>query len=547
MWLSAALMLSLSGCDFLNLDENQYTVVCRNGHFVGKAESETGVVAFKGIPYAKAPVKELRWKDPQPADASDEVKKAYKFGKSSVQYELYSEPLKTSVGEDCLTLNIWTSDLSVPSKPVMVFFHGGSYVWGGTSEPIYSGQYIVSAHPDVIVVTCNYRLGLLGFNNLDGIPGGENYPHVQNLGVLDAMMSLQWVKENIAAFGGDPDNVTIFGESAGGGMVSALLNTDAAGSLFRRAIIQSGAANILFAKSDPMDIRQQGINALMQVTGCSTAQELASLSEKQWIKAIGTEFDEDWNTPSDFMQLPSCGAYPLHDDPYESLRSGSAGGVDILIGTNLDELNYWADEFGEKPLMEMNAAERQEAISIFTDWYIPENYSSLLSSITESERSCVAQYLSLYSDMEDYLAKSRLLGDVFYRQPSIKMAELHADAGAGKTYMYLFEKKNTNLDILGAGHSMELPYVFLNPNEQVTYGKVDMDFAHSICDAWVSFARTGNPSTASAAWPEYDGQDRKTMVFGNDCTLKVVSDPYSTERKLLQFTRNYNLRQSAGS
>lgn len=548
--LCAALLSGITACDDENTNDKQEsncTAICRNGRFVGKAEAETGVLSFKGIPYAKAPMGNLRWKAPVAPDDCDSVKTAYEFGKSSVQYEWFSEPIQTPVGEDCLTLNVWTSGLTSDKKPVMVFFHGGSYGWGGTSEQIYNGQYIVAAHPEVIVVTCNYRLGLLGFNNFDGIPGGEDYSESQNLGVLDLQLSLQWIKENIAAFGGDADNVTVFGESAGGGMICALLDTDCAGSLFQRAIIESGAANILMSKNTSVERRQWGIRALMQVTGCSTMQQLVALPEEEYIEAIGTECDEEGNTPSDFSNIPVCGSYPLHDDPYEALVSGNAKNVDIMIGTNLDELNYWINEMGDRLLVEMSEEERQESLAIFGDVYIAGNYNTMMSKLTEAEQANVAQYLARYAEMEDYLAKSRLLSDVFYRQPSIKMAETHSTAGVGRTYMYLFEKRNTDFDYLGAAHAMELPYVFLNTNEPESYGEVDMNLAACICEAWVNFARTGNPSTSTAAWPEYNEADRQTMVFGDDGSAKAVSDPYAAERELLLFTKNYDLKQSTGS
>lgn len=517
--------------------------VCRNGRFAGRPEAETGVLAFKGIPYAKAPIGALRWKAPVRTEDSDELVTAYEFGRSSIQYEWFSEDIQTEVGEDCLTLNVWTSDLAGSGKPVMFYIHGGSYAWGGTSEPLYNGQYIVASHPDVLVVTCNYRVGIMGMACFEGIPGGEEYEGSQNLAVLDLMMGLEWVRENIRAFGGDPDNVTIFGESAGGGMVSSLLATDQAGRLFHRAIVQSGPPSIILPKGTSVERRQRNVKTLMQISGCSTMAELCSLTEEELIGYNDMEIDGEGTTINDLYTVPMCGVYPIPDDIYESMLSSRAKGVDLMIGTNLDELNYWICEMGDKSITEMSEEEKEMAIALFSEWYIPGNYDNVCEGRTEEEISNINKYLDRYGDMEDYLAKSRILSDIFYRMPSIKLAQSHAKAGGGSTYMYMFEKRNSNMDILGAVHSQELPYVFLNYNDYETYGEIDRNLACKISDAWVNFARTGRPS---AQWPEYDENSRQTMVFGDDGSLNIVSDPYSKERELLEFTWNYSLRQSGG-
>ncbi len=192
-------------------------VKCHNGSFVGRADGD--VVAFRGIPFAKPPVGALRWKRPAPVDDNDGIFEAYYNGKSPIQTEWHTELASYyPQGEDCLYLNIWKNpSCADQKKSVMVFLHGGAYGWGGTADPMYDGKNFVTANPDIILVTVAYRIGLMGFVDLSYLDGGEDYPDAPNLGLLDQIEALRWIRKNIAAFGGDPDNVTVFGESAGGG------------------------------------------------------------------------------------------------------------------------------------------------------------------------------------------------------------------------------------------------------------------------------------------------------------------------------------------
>ena len=252
-------------------------VRCGNGTFVGLKNGD--VVSYKGIPYAEAPVGELRWKPPVDAMDSNAVREACYFGPSPVQTEWPSE-----VGsyypqsEDCLTLNIWTNRSGPSSgKSVMVFFHGGSYGWGAVSDPIYDGHNLIEKYDDVILVTVEYRLGIFGFIDFSSVPGGEAYAESGNLGLLDQVCALRWIRKNIAAFGGDPDNVTVFGESAGAGSVSLLPLIDGTEGLFRRVIAESGSVALTYGKEECRNLT----NLLLEESGCSTMEELTALSEEK--------------------------------------------------------------------------------------------------------------------------------------------------------------------------------------------------------------------------------------------------------------------------
>ncbi len=244
--------------------------------------SADGVTSFKGIPYAKPPVGELRWKAPQAPDPSDEEIECYNFGYTALQPEWHTEPASYyPKSEDCLTLNIWESDGTAGSgerKPVMVYFHGGAYGWGGTTDPIYDGQNFAKAHGDVILVTCNYRLGLMSFADFSQVEGGEEYQDI-NLGIRDHIAALQWIQKNIAAFGGDPGNVTIFGESAGAWSTTALTISPKARGLFKRAIAQSGEVAPKSRKA-----AQAYADFIMEASGAKNMDELLAISGDEWMK-----------------------------------------------------------------------------------------------------------------------------------------------------------------------------------------------------------------------------------------------------------------------
>jgi len=360
--LALVMALSLAACgakeEAVSSGVQSDTVaVCYNGRFEGSYEEDTGVLAFKGIPYAKAPTEERRWKAPESVEASSETFKADAFGKSSIQYSWFSEDITTEVSEDCLTLNVWTKDLSSDNKPVMVFFHGGSFAWGGTSEPLYDGQYIVSEHDDVVVVTCNYRIGIMGFIDFSSVPGGEEFPDSGQLGLLDALESLRWIKQNISVFGGDPDNITIFGESAGGGVVSCLLASEFAGELFQRVIAESGALNQVHDLEAASANDQTAV--LMQLAGAENMDDLLALTEEELIELNEYPLDEDGTCINDKYSLPISGGI-VPDDAYGALANAKAKGVDLLIGTNTDEANYWITEMGGADLDELTEEEREE-------------------------------------------------------------------------------------------------------------------------------------------------------------------------------------------
>lgn len=533
-----ASMVMLSGCgEAQPVADSSNTAVCNNGQFVGSVEEETGILSFKGIPYAEAPVGDLRWQAPVAAKDNDEVVSADEFGKSSIQYAWHSEPITTEIGEDCLTLNVWTKDLEAKGKPVMVYFHGGSFAWGGTSEELYNGQYIVNEHEDVVVVTCNYRVGMMGFINFDGIEGGESFKDSEQLGVLDAIESLRWVKKNAEAFGGDPENITIFGESAGSTMVMCILASEEADGLYNRAICESGAPNLTFSQEQYDESIQA--QALLTATGCENMDELMALTEEELIEANELSLDEDETTVNDLYSLPLRGGV-VSDEMYEGIARAKSRGIDVMIGTNEDEMAYWVNEMGEEPMTEMDEEGVQTNLVIYEEYFINPLYDAIMEKLEQEDKSKAEEYMELHKDLDDVWAKTGLCTEAAFRSPSIKAAESHADAsGEGKTYMYLFGKRSGNFDFVGACHASELAYVFHNLKETEFSGTVDEALADNICEAWVNFAKTGNPSTDAAEWTTYDTNERNTMVVGDDCSMKMVSDPMGKDRELTKGLADY--------
>lgn len=525
-------MIVITGCSAKS-EGDGLTAVCSNGQFIGAAEEETGVLAWKGIPYAQPPVGDLRWKAPVAASDSDEVVEAKEFGKSSIQYEWHSEPITTERSEDCLTLNVWTKDLSKKDKPVMVYFHGGSFAWGGTSEEIYNGQYIVNENEDVVVVTCNYRLGMMGFIDFSSVEGGDQFTDSRELGLLDAIEALRWVKKNVSAFGGDSENITIFGESAGSTMIMCLLACDETEGLFNKAICQSGSLNLTYSDDNFKDSYQA--EALLLATGAKNMDELMALSEADLIEANELSLDEDEMTVNDYYSLPYRGGI-VPENVYEGIAKAKARGVDVIIGTNTDEIAYWVAEMGEEPMVGMDEDGVAENLEVYEEYFVDVQYDGIMDMLDKSEKARVKEYMEMNSDLDQVWARTKFLTEAMFRQPSIKAADALADAeGEGKVYMYYFGKRSDNFDFVGACHASELAYVFHNLKETDFSGTVDETLADNMCAAWVNFARTGDPSTEAAQWTTFDTENRNTMVIGDDCSMTMVSDPDGDVRQTLDF------------
>ena len=517
-------------------------VKCHNGTFVG-AETD-GVRSYKGIPYAMAPVGMRRWKAPEPAAPGSGVYEALYFGRSCIQTEEASERASLYMqGEDCLTLNIWTgspkeeapSDTAAPTaeepaapsdvpghnspagKPVMVFIHGGSYGWGGTADPLYDGHHFVKRRGDVVLVTVNYRIGIFGFIDLSGVPGGEAYRESGNLGLLDQICALSWIRRNIRSFGGDPDNVTLFGESAGASSVSLLPLIDAAGGLFKRVIAESGSIAFSYSREEAQALTKK----LLEKTGALCMEDLIRLGEEE-LRAINEELN-------DHAIFPVRDGIVLPEDLYDAYRAGKGAKIDMLIGTNADETRYWIGEMGSWFLYRCGA---------------PLLVQSIIHRFKKEDKARAEAFIALQKGSAVHRA-TEFFNELVFRVPAIAQAACHSENG-GNTYMYYWTKKSA-IPHFGACHAVELAYVFGNLEETIFTGKkADHKLSAAVQDMWVSFAVSGDPGTGSHPWEKYRRGGRMTMELGDE--IRMVRDPLRESRILIEpllsyrYNGNYDMR-----
>ena len=528
-------VFSLSGCDTVEFDEakaqiralygenliiegdydDSLAAVCSNGVFVGLEDN--GVISFKGIPYAEPPVGNLRWKNPVPAQDSETVFQAFYYGHSPIQTEWPSEEGSYyPQSEDCLTLNVW-SNANGPAegKTVMVFFHGGSYGWGAVSDPMYDGHNLIEKYPDVILVTVEYRLGILGFIDFSSVPGGEEYSTSGNLGLLDQVCALQWINKNISAFGGNPDNVTIFGESAGAGSVSLIPLINEADGLYKRVIAESGAVNLTYSKEECVNLTK----LLLEKSGCATMDELTALSEEELIA-----LNEDLN---DYNNFPERDGVVLPEDLYGAYEKGEASNAEMLIGTNADEVRYWINEMGYY-------VSGVPGMPVYRHIF-PVIYENNRKLMTDEEKQCADEFLSMQNGQKTWKL-TELYNELLFRIPAMKQAELHS-AGGNTVYTYYWTMPGED-ETIGACHAIELSYVFNNPQVTFFNGNVyNRELADTVQDMWISFARTGNPSTETILWQPYNAQTRMTMILGED--VHMESDLKSEQRELVEPLLNH--------
>ena len=471
---------------------------CENGTFVGKKNGS--VIEFRGIPFAQQPVGELRWKAPQEPLPSDKVFEAYHDGKSCLQTpDPYERASLYEQGEDCLSLNVFVSSKDkTAKKPVMVFVHGGGYEQGGHSDPLYDGYNFVRENPDVILVVTTYRMGLMGIVDFSQVPGGENYMDACNLPLLDQIATLKWVKKNIAAFGGDPDCVTVFGESAGGGSVSNLVVSPLSKGLFKRAIPMSGACTYGQTRADSQVLTK----ALMERFNAKNMDDLMKVSyedlRKFWV-------DEGGMTKYNF---PIIDESMLPADTLDAWNGEAIKDIEIMQGTTKDEWRYF--------------------IEVFAD---DLDFFNLVNDVTQKmlAENASPEYLEAYSKLMDYLTKTygkewaatEFGNGQLFRAGQMYQAIAHAKQG-GKEFFYRVDKEveGPRQEILKACHAVELPFIFGNfDKEQAKNTKENRVYSKQLQRMWVNFAKTGNPSLSAKDNP--DGKAVEWQPFTND-TRKVM-------------------------
>ena len=498
----------------------------RHGKLQGLLEDDLHV--FRGIPFAAPPVGELRFRAPRPPEPWDGVREANEVGHGSMQMFVPGLELlgawEMPVDEDCLTLNIWTPGLDDAKRPVMFWIHGGGFAGGSGATPIYDGQHL-ARRGDVVVVTINYRLGALGFLYNQAFTDADD-PQTGNYGMRDQIAALEWVRDHISQFGGDPNNVTIFGESAGGMSVGVLLGAAEAEGLFHKAIPQSGAGH----HSLPTDVAEEVCRrycAILEVSP-DDAASLRGIPAQDMLDAQGAmQADPETSALTGRYLMPFSPVVEqsfLETLPIEAVRNGRSKDVDLLCGTIEDEWTLLAaiqgvnqmDEAGARGALAVTSGDADTAGSLY------EHYRD-----ARAARGAGSDPLTVFdSVMTDYV----------FRIPSDRLLDAHSALdGSGKTYAYLFNQQSPAMDgRLRAPHAIDIPFVFGTGDQMRSFIGDDPQtdqLSGFVMDAWINFARTGNPSTqALPGWPEYRSNQRYTMVLGPD--VKTVREDREAEREI---------------
>jgi para-nitrobenzyl esterase len=518
------------------------TVVRTRKGFVRGSETK-GIRVFRGIPFAQPPVGGLRFRAPRPVEPWTGEREATTFSAIAPQpvdpniNPIFMVPRQPQA-EDCLYLNVWTPSVDAPKLPVMVWIHGGSFRAGGGSEPRYDGTALASRN--VVVVTVNYRLGALGFLHVPGADGDL----AANWGMLDQLAALRWVRDEIAAFGGDPGNVTIFGESAGGMSVAALMASPRASGLFRRAILQSGAGH----NAVPVERATAYAEAFAAILGATPldagflrsvpAQALVEAQEKlrlallpvrgqagaaaaALVAAIPTT---PWDADMPFQ--PVIDGQLLGALPIDAIRLGMAKDIDALVGTTADEVKgFFLRQPPDTPPPPDRVRLRMTAwlASGTNDTAAGER---LLEIYREARSARGAR-----TELAELVDAART--DYLFRVPADRFAEAHA-VWNPRTYVYRFDHPSPLLGgSYGAFHTIDIPFVFgVQRLAKAFVGEgADADaLADRVGDAWVAFARSGNPTTeALPTWPAFTSTRRQTMLLARECRIEEL--PREQERR----------------
>ena len=474
-----------------------------------------GVRSFKGVPYGAPTGGANRFRPPQPPQPWRGVRDCTAFGHISPQplFPIIPEEggslAQDGQGEDCLVLNIWTPGLDAGRRPVMVWFHGGGYAVGGGSAPWYDGTNLAARH-DVVAVTVNHRLNLFGFLYLAELMG-EGFADSGAAGMLDCAAALAWVRDNIAAFGGDPGNVTIYGESGGAGKVSTLMAMPAAKGLFHRAIAQSGAA-----------LRHMTPAAATEAAGRLLGQLGIRPGESRKLQALPTAA----LLAGAAAMKPPAQIGPVTDgrgiphDPFDPAAPAISADVPFMTGSNLTEVTFFPDT----PLEPLD------------DAALLQHVKTYLRADELDARRLISLYRENDLTRDNTLVYQLIASDYWMRSQVLAQAERKAAQGRAPVYVYQFDwMSSARGGKLHAPHGSEIPFALdtLGAARDLLGDGPDRQLlADRMSAAWVAFARTGAPDTAAVPpWPAYDLAQRPVMVFDRRCRVEL--DPGGEEREAI--------------
>jgi para-nitrobenzyl esterase len=494
------------------------TVETASGRLEGREKD--GILLFAGVPYAAPPVGPLRFAPPQPHPGWSGLRDATRFGPISVQGgDLLGGLFQGSApetSEDCLFLNVQTPALDDARRPVMVWIHGGSFTGGSGSTPWYNGTHF-AIHGDVVVVTLNYRLGALGFLHLADL--APELAMSGNSGLLDQIAALEWVRDNIERFGGNPDDVTLFGESAGGMSVATLLGAPRAAGLFHKAIPQSGAAHNVTPAAVAAEVTDRLLRAL-------DVDAVAALREVPAERIYEVQVKVAGEVATDRLRQrrpdPSLPFGPVLDGellprpPLDAVRDGLSSDVPVMTGTTFDEWKLFE-------LMVPGGIDESRLLD-------------RAGRLFDDGETAVATYRANRPDASPDDLWSAMMTDRVFRIPAIRLAEAQAAHQPDHTFLYLFTWPTTAVGgKLRSCHALEIPFVFDNLHQPgvdfFTDNAAPQPLADAMHAAWLAFVHGAEPDPGQAqGWLPYDTARRSTMCF--DTRSAPLDDPYGDERAL---------------
>ena len=510
--------------------DSQYcTIQIQSGKVCGYIDN--GVYIYKGIPYAKAE----RFMPPKAPDKWEGIRSSRAYGPTAPQGKRmgwYSDEQAFAFNwddgyadENCLRVNIWTNGINDNKKrPVMVWLHGGGYSAGSGQElPSYDGTNLAKKG-DVVVVSLNHRLNVLGFLDLSAY--GEKYAQSGNAGLLDIVAALQWVKNNINMFGGDPSNVTIFGQSGGGGKVSTLLATPSANGLFHKAIIQSGSMlrtmsreysrRIGIATVEELGLNSSNISEIDKIP----YEKLLAAGEKA-ITKVKTEADKEGISSFIFGWAPTVDGDVLPNQPFDPKAPEQSKDIPLMIGTTQHEFS--------------------------TSTYVPAirniTKEKAIEFLKQKYKERTDEFINAFEKAyPTYQPKDLIDIDLIFRPSAVEQANLKSEQQGAPVYMYLFAWESPVLDgILRSTHCMDIPFVFNNVIRHASMtggGKNAQDLAEKMSDAWINFAKRGNPNAKGLPkWEPYNPKDGTTMYFNNKSEIK-----HNHDKDLLNIVRAFPTR-----
>jgi para-nitrobenzyl esterase len=492
------------------------TVETVSGPVQGAAsEHNDAITVFKGIRYGADTSGANRFRPPRPVEAWAEVQQATSYGNAC--YGLGYPPflmqeegadLDTSpMSEDCLFLNVWTPGLGEGERAVMVWFHGGGFTSGSGGSVRYDGTNL-AAGKDVVLVTVNHRLGALGFMDVSAT-GGDEFADSGNAGMLDIVQSLEWVRDNITKFGGDPENVTVFGESGGGSKVTTLMSMPAAEGLFDRVIAQSG----INVAAIPAETAQETAAAAMEALGAGSVDALQQVDPQ-----MVTTVQGNWGP----VATPS-----LPRNPFAPDADPRSTDIPMMFGSNLTEATF----FNATPTEPVDDAGLKAAFAEgnFTRGIPEANVDVLMDA-----------YRGIFSDAEDHVLFQILASDAWMTNLVQNVANLRTEAEAPSWVYHFAMPQGARDGALNVPHTAEIAYAFDNLDLSATLvGEPDTEdraLAAQMSTAWTNFAKTGNPNGESVPeWPQWTSETKSVMVFDEDPMAEV--DPFSARLAALAAAR----------